>query len=141
MYSDRVVLVVEDNISDVRLLEMASKKDSSGVQLKAVKNANEAFQYLNKAAPFEDAKTPDIILLDLNIPGMSGKEVLAKLKSDSQFKAIPVIVLSSSNYVRDVQECYALQANCYLRKPTSVKELSMLWEMIVVFWVRSAELV
>ena len=140
MYSDKSILLVEDNISDIRLMELALKRGSYEVQLKSVSNGDHALQYLFKTHPYEAAKTPDLIVLDLNIPGTSGKEILAKIKTDDVLKYIPVVVLSSSDYSKDVRECYGLHANCYLRKPSSLDGLSKLWEMIVAFWLKNAEL-
>ena len=91
--------------------------------------------YLLKEGQFQDARTPDIILLDLNIPGMNGKEVLAAVKGHESLKIIPVIVISSSDYDKDVRDCLSAHANCYLKKPQRLQELSDILGSLARFWL------
>lgn len=139
-YTDKTVLLVEDHVSDARLMELALKKNAVGVHLQVVTTGEKALKFLKKAAPFESAATPDLILLDLNMPGIGGKEVLAHVKSDALLKHIPVIILSSSVYAKDVEDCYSLYANCYLKKPSSLDELYSLVGTIIQFWMGHAQI-
>src|SRR5262245_52054329 len=133
------ILLVEDDMSDVHLIRMAIKRNNLNVDLDILSSGDEIVPYLMKETPYESSKTPHVILLDLNIPGINGKEALSILKTHPTLKTIPLIVLSSSDYEKDIRECYALHANCYLKKPQQLDELTSLLSGIVKFWLHNVQ--
>ena len=116
------ILLVEDNPGDVRLTREAFKEGNRSVNLIVLMDGLEATQYLKRHPPFTESIMPDLILLDLNLPKKSGREVLAEIKSDPNLKSIPVIILTTSTAVADIQKCYSLHANI-----SKVPSRSSLW--------------
>jgi len=129
------ILLVEDNEGDIELTREAFESAKFQNTLNIVVDGDEALDYLYKRNGQEDAKTPDIILLDLNLPGTDGKEVLTIIKSDPVLKAIPVIILTSSSAEKDIVESYGLHANCYLVKPVSATHFTDMIKHIENFWI------
>src|SRR5579859_3669921 len=105
------ILLVEDNPGDVVLARVAFEKTSLPVNIDVVTDGDEALEFLYKRGRFIDAHTPDLILLDLNLPARSGSEVLADIKNDELLKVIPVIILTTSQAEWDIIQCYRLHAN------------------------------
>lgn len=135
------VLMVEDNPGDVRLTREALRRNGHDLQLHHAEDGVAAMQFLRRAAPYESAPRPDLILLDLNLPVMSGREVLAAIKSDASLRSIPVIVLSTSQSDDDVGRAYDLQANCFISKPADLHEFNQVIRNIERFWLQTACLV
>ncbi len=134
------VLLVEDNTGDVRLTQEAFIHCGRAVTLHFACDGMEAMAFLNCDGSHTDAPRPDLILLDLNLPGLDGREVLARIKSNEGLKAIPVIILTTSDAEADVLMSYQLQANCYLRKPAQWDAFDDLVRSINSFWLTRAKL-
>ncbi len=96
----------------------------------------EALSHFNQEPPFEEATRPDLILLDINLPKLDGKEVLAKIKSDDNLKAIPVVILTTSASDADVSSSYNLHCNCYIIKPINFEQFAKVINTIENFWVQ-----
>ncbi len=129
------VLLVEDNAGDVRLTREAFKESGRLIELHVVTDGAAAIDFLRRAPPFAAAPRPDIILLDLNLPVMDGREVLAIIKQDSSMKTIPTIVLTTSDAEADILRSYQLNANCYLTKPIELEAFETLVKSITNFWI------
>ena len=127
------ILVIDDSGADVRLLREAVRDFAVEAELIAKSDGDEALAFLRGAGD-----RPDLILLDLNMPGRDGREVLQAIKGDPNLLSIPVIVLSTSSSPRDVAECYAHHANSYLVKPLHLDEFTALVRAIDTFWLRTA---
>lgn len=134
---DRVfdILVVEDNRADVVLLKKAFEEVFAGYELHVAINGDEALAFLNRQPPFADSPRPSIILLDLNLPGRDGREVLETIKTTEAIKNIPVIVLTSSRSEIDVRQCYDAHANAFMTKATNFDELLELVRQITTYWL------
>ncbi len=129
------ILLIEDNEGDVELTREAFEEARFKNNLHIAKDGDVALDFLFKRNKFEDAPTPDIILLDLNLPRTNGREVLEEVKSDENLKSIPVIVLTSSKADKDIIESYQLQANCYIVKPVDAVKFIEVIHQIENFWV------
>ena len=129
------ILLVEDNPADVLLTKKAFAKGKLTSTLHVVVDGVQALDFLHKRPPFADAVTPDIILLDLNLPRKSGREVLQDIKVDDDLKTIPVVVLTTSDADADITASYQLHANCYITKPVDLKEFIRVATLIEDFWV------
>jgi len=134
------ILLVEDNPVDARLLEEYFGKSVAKYNLHVVRSGEESLSYLYHGVEFTNAPRPDIVLLDLHLPEMTGFEVLAAIKNHQHLKNIPVIVLTGSLADEDVQRAYALQANCYLTKPQDPEGFAELMKGIDDFWLQRAKL-
>jgi CheY-like chemotaxis protein len=134
------VLVVEDNPADVVLLREALRDAGIRHELTVVDDGTRALDYLHRRAEYSDAPTPDLVLLDINLPTMSGHDVLRHIKDHEQLCCLPVIVLSSSSSPGDVQQVYRNRGNCYIRKPASLEELFQIARVIKSFWLEVAVL-
>ncbi|GAA2522258.1 response regulator [Pilimelia columellifera] len=111
------VLVIEDDLSDLALIEGAFESCEQPSQLHHVADGVEAMEYLHGKGAHEDAARPDLMLLDLNMPRMDGREVLARVKSDELLRTIPIVVFTTSAEDRDVTGAYQAHANAYVTKP------------------------
>jgi two-component system, chemotaxis family, response regulator Rcp1 len=136
----REVLLVEDNPGDVRLAREAFRDANNHIRLHLVSDGMEAMAFLQRQGVHLDSPRPDLILLDLNVPKMDGREVLSRIKSDDSLKMIPTIVLSSSETDADVLISYQLQANCYLKKPAKWDAFDDLVRSIINFWLTGVKL-
>lgn len=134
------VLLVEDNLGDARLTMEAFRETNGRVSLHVVSDGEEAMAFLHKHGPFSHVPRPDMILLDLNMPRMDGREVLAQIKRHHSLKTIPTVILTTSTAEGDVQAAYRLQANCYLTKPVDLEEFEALVKSINEFWLERATL-
>lgn len=134
------LLLVEDNEGDVRLTEEAFKDGEVSVHINVASDGVEAVEFLHRSGRFAGAPRPDLILLDLNLPRKSGSEVLSEIKSDVRYKSIPVVVMTTSAAGEDVKRCYNLNANCYITKPMSFKDLVAVVKSIENFWLVTATL-
>jgi len=129
------VLMVEDNPGDVRLTREALKGAKLWAQVHVVEDGVAALDYLYRRPPYESALRPDLILLDLNLPRMDGREVLAIVKGDPSLKVIPVVVLTTSQAEEDVLRAYHLNANCYVTKPVDLHQFNRIVQAIEQFWL------
>lgn len=129
------ILMVEDNPGDVRLTREALKGGKVWTQVNVVEDGVAALDYLYRRPPYEAAARPDLILLDLNLPRMDGREVLAQVKSDPSLKLIPVVVLTTSQAEEDVLRAYHLSANCYVTKPVDLHQFNHIVQSIEQFWL------
>jgi CheY-like chemotaxis protein len=134
----RHILIVEDNPGDQRLIREAFQETQRAPGTAVAKDGVEALDYLYRRGAFADAKRPDLILLDLNLPKKGGKEILAEIKNDPILKSIPVVVFSSSSAPGDVGSAYALHANCYVTKPADLGELFDAIAWIEKYWLSTA---
>ena len=129
------ILLVEDTPGDTRLIKEAFHHLGKPVKLHHAWHGAEALEFLRRKSPFGDAPRPDLILLDLDIPEMDGREVLAQINADPQLKSIPTVILAASADPADVLICYKLHANCYLEKPKNWEEFDYLATNIYRFWL------
>jgi len=129
------VLLVEDNPGDVRLTQEAFREANSAIHLHVVSDGLEALAFLRREGVYAGAPRPDLVLLDLNLPKMDGREVLAHIKEDGSLKTIPTVILTTSEAETDIVRSYQLQANCYLSKPVQLKEFEILVKSINEFWL------
>ena len=134
------VLLVEDSPGDVRLTLEAFREANSFVHLNVVSDGAEALAFLRQEGIHDSAPRPDLILLDLNLPKMDGREVLARIKKDDALKTIPTVILTTSSDEVDVEKSYQLQANCYLSKPVELSAFEKLVRSINEFWLTDAML-
>jgi CheY-like chemotaxis protein len=128
------VLLVEDNPADVRLTEEALKEGKVRNRLHSVPDGVEALAFLRREGKYVDAVRPDLILLDLNLPRKSGREVLGEIKTDPALRHIPVVVLTSSQAEKDIAQAYDLHANCYVTKPVDLDRFIEVVKSIEGFW-------
>lgn len=128
------ILLVEDNPGDARLCEEALKESKVLNNLHIVKDGQEALDYVFKKNQYENAVTPDLIILDLNLPRVDGKEVLANIKNDENTKTIPVVILTSSKAEEDIVKTYELHANSYITKPLDFDQFIEIVKQINQFW-------
>ncbi|MCA9122137.1 MAG: response regulator [Planctomycetaceae bacterium] len=136
----REILLVEDNPLDAKLLQEYFTASDSPHNIHRVRDGESALSFLYHGVEYTNAPRPDVVLLDLHLPEMSGFEVLAAIKQHEHLKDIPVIVLTGSNNEEDIQKAYDLQANCYLEKPHGPDGFNNLIQVIEQFWLRSASL-
>ncbi|MDF1499646.1 MAG: response regulator [Anaerolineales bacterium] len=129
------ILLVEDNPDDIRLTIEAFNGWKLKNNISTVKDGVDAMAYLHREPPYTEAVLPDLILLDLNMPRMDGREVLAEIKQDDGLKAIPVVVLTTSQAEEDVLESYNLYANCYITKPIDLDQFTKVVQAIDHFWL------
>jgi CheY-like chemotaxis protein len=128
------VLLVEDNPADVRLTQEALKEGKVRNRLHSVPDGVEALAFLHREGKYADAVRPDLILLDLNLPRKSGREVLGEIKTDPGLRHIPVVVLTSSQAEKDIAQAYDLHANCYVTKPVDLDRFIEVVKSIEGFW-------
>ncbi|MBI3135886.1 MAG: response regulator [Bacteroidetes bacterium] len=138
-YSDKSkpidILLVEDNPGDIRLTQEAFKDGKIKNELNVVMDGEEALLYLKKDGKYNTVSTPDIILLDLNLPKMDGREVLTEIKEDKELRCIPVIILTTSSAENDVLSTYLHHANCYIVKPVDFNQFITVIRTIENFWL------
>jgi chemotaxis family two-component system response regulator Rcp1 len=134
------VLLVEDSPGDVRLTREAFREANPSINLHVACDGVVAMAFLRKQGPYADAPRPDLILLDLNLPKMDGREVLAHIKEDQDLKTIPTVILTTSEAEADIVTSYQLQANCYLSKPVQLDEFEAIVRSISDFWLTKVRL-
>ena len=134
------ILLVEDNPADARLAVEAFRETNVTCGVDIVDDGIKAMQYLRREAPYQASPRPDLILLDLNLPRMNGREVLAELKADVHLQQIPVVVLTTSAAAKDVENAYSLHANCYITKPANFDDFVDVIGTIKKFWFHAARL-
>lgn len=134
------ILLVEDNPADIRLTTEALKDARLVNNVALVKDGVEALAFLRREGEYRDAVTPDLILMDLNLPKKNGLEVLAEIKEDDELKRIPVVVLTSSKSDQDIIETYNMHCNCYIIKPVDVNDFVEIVKSIENFWLSIVKL-
>jgi chemotaxis family two-component system response regulator Rcp1 len=134
------VLLVEDSPGDVRLTQVAFREANRSIHLHVASDGVEAMAFLRQEGPLGDNPRPDLILLDLNLPKMDGREVLARIKDDESLKSIPTVILTTSDADVDIQKSYELQANSYVCKPVQLEAFDNLVKSINDFWLTKARL-
>jgi CheY-like chemotaxis protein len=134
------ILLVEDNEGDVLLIKKAFKDAKLVNNVSTVNNGEKAIQFLEKSSPCEDQNTPDLILLDTNLPKMNGREVLKFVKGSDDLKHIPVIVLTTSSDDKEILDSYKNHANCFITKPVNVDDFFRKVSTIENFWVQLIKL-
>ena len=134
------VLLVEDSPGDVRLTQEAFRDANSSIHLSVASDGVEAMAFLRHTGIHANSPRPDLILLDLNLPKMDGREVLTQIKADDSLKMIPTVILTTSDSEVDILRSYQLQANCYLSKPVQLDAFENLVRSINDFWLTKAKL-
>ncbi len=134
------ILMVEDNPGDVRITIEALRQTKLNNELIAVSDGVEALRFLRAEAQYSERVLPDLILLDLNLPRKSGREVLAEIKADNHLKKIPVVILTSSDNEEDILSAYQLQANCYVTKPANFNGFLNVIRSLEEFWFNVVKL-
>jgi chemotaxis family two-component system response regulator Rcp1 len=134
------ILLVENNEGDIRLAEEALRETDFDATLHVVRDGIEALDFLGREGPYADAPRPSLILLDLNMPRLGGREVLERIKEDDELKSIPVVVLSTSSAQEDVELSYQLHANCYFTKPPELNAYLDMVQNIERFWLQLVDL-
>ena len=134
------ILLVEDNTGDARLTLEAFKEGKVLNNITIMGDGVEALAYLRRQGHYAGAVQPDLILLDLNLPKMDGREVLAEIKADEQLKKIPVVVLTTSEAEEDVARAYSSHANCYITKPVELEQFLNVVQSIDSFWLSLVKL-
>jgi chemotaxis family two-component system response regulator Rcp1 len=134
------ILLVEDNYADIRLTEEVFKECQAPHRLSVVRNGEEAIAWLRRQGRYVAKPRPDLVLLDLNLPRMDGRAVLAEVKADADLRSIPIVVLSTSSADGDLIMSYDLHANCYLTKPLGLQEFEAVVRAIEVFWLKFVKL-
>jgi CheY-like chemotaxis protein len=134
------VLLVEDSPGDVRLTQEAFREANPAVALHVASDGVEAMAFLRREGTHANAPRPDLILLDLNLPKMDGREVLDHIKEDASLKTIPTVILTTSDAEADIVRSCELEANCYLSKPVQLDAFDNLVKSINDFWLTKAKL-
>jgi chemotaxis family two-component system response regulator Rcp1 len=134
------ILLVEDNAADVRLTKEALIEGKVRNSMAVVKDGVEALAFLRKEGKYQDEILPDLILLDLNMPRMDGREVLEIIKSDLDFKRIPVVILTTSKDEEDILTTYNNHANCFITKPVDLDNFLAVINTIEEFWLTIVKL-
>jgi two-component system, chemotaxis family, response regulator Rcp1 len=129
------VLLVEDSLGDIRLAQECFRIAEPPINLHIARDGLEAMAFLHRDGDNTHAPRPNLILLDLNLPKMDGRQVFAEIKNDVRLKTIPAIILTSSELMTDIDHCYENSANCYLRKPRDWNALNDLVRAINNFWL------
>lgn len=134
------VLLVEDSPGDVRLTQEAFRDANGDIRLNVASDGMEAMAFLKQQGIFAGAPRPDLILLDLNLPKMDGRAVLAAIKADDSLKMIPTVILTTSDAEADIVTSYRLQANSYLSKPVQLDAFEALVKSINDYWLTKVKL-
>jgi CheY-like chemotaxis protein len=128
------ILLVDDSPTDVILTQEALEESKIRNQVSVVSDGIEALKYLRQEDPYGGVVRPDLIFLDLNMPRMSGRELLVKIKNDDALKAIPVVILTTSQAEQDIFDSYNLHANCYITKPVDLRQFTTVVHSVQNFW-------
>jgi len=134
------VLLVEDSPGDVRLTREAFKDAKVLISLHVAPDGAEAMAYLKREGKYANARRPDLILLDLNLPKKDGREVLEEIKESPALKSIPVVILTTSASEEDILRSYRLHANCYITKPVDLDGFLKVVKSIDNFWLSVVKL-
>lgn len=136
----KTILLVEDNKADIRLIREALKNSEIAYEMEVVRDGVAAMAYLRQEGEYAAAFRPHLIILDLNLPKKDGREVLAEIKTNAEFKRIPVIVLTTSKNEDDIFQSYELNANCFITKSRNLSQLFTIVKRIEEFWLSTVTL-
>jgi chemotaxis family two-component system response regulator Rcp1 len=134
------ILLVEDSLADIELTRLGLREGKIADNLSVTRDGDEAMTFLRREGCYADAPRPDLILLDLNLPGKDGREVLAEIKADTDLKNIPVVILTTSHAEEDVLRAYGLHANAYMTKPVDFQQFLKVVEAVEGFWLTVVKL-
>ena len=134
------ILLIEDSDGDILLITQALKKAQVTNGVTVIKDGDKALQFLRKEGHYQDVETPDLILLDINLPRVDGIEVLAEIKNDPLLMSIPVVMLTTSESEKDVINSYNNHANCYIVKPVNFQKFIDVVLLIKEFWISIVKL-
>lgn len=128
------ILLVEDNPAEIRLTMEGLKEGRIANRMHSATDGDQALDFLYRRGPYEHASRPDLILLDLNLPGIDGRTVLRRIKEDPQLKVIPVVIITSSEAETDIVKSYESHANCFISKPIDFAGFAQVIRSIENFW-------
>ncbi len=128
------ILLVEDDPGDQKLVKVSLKRQRIANELYIVSSGEEALDFLYQRGEYSDKPRPDLILLDLNMPGMGGKEFLRRIKADESLQTIPVVILTTSDAEEDIIESYHLHASGYVKKPVNIEDFKRVMDEIGEYW-------
>ncbi len=134
------ILLVEDNPADVRLILEGLRESKKPTHVHVTRDGEQALEFLRREADYEDAPRPALVLLDLNLPKKSGREVLAEIKTDRDLKDIPVVILSTSQSENDISSAYLNHANCYIVKWPDLDQFFHGIGSVANFWLKIVKL-
>ena len=134
------ILLVDDNAGDVDLTQEAFRECNVHAHFYIAGDGHEALQFLMREGVFVEAPKPDLIILDLNLPRLSGRDVLRRIKNTPELRRIPIVVLSTSSSIQDIHACYELMANTYIVKPTQWEDLLRVVRTLEQYWFSTATL-
>jgi|TARA_R110000850_G_scaffold271690_1_gene406191 CheY-like chemotaxis protein len=134
------ILLAEDNLGDIILIREAFAERNLIDRISVVKDGKQALEFIYKDGKYANAETPDLIILDINLPKINGLEVLKKIKKSKDLKKIPVIMLTSSSSQKDINESYDNYANCFITKPDDVDDFLKAINGIEDFWINIGSL-
>jgi len=134
------LLLVEDNPGDVKLTRLALQRAGSPDSMDVVGDGVDAMRYLRREVPYDQAQRPDLVLLDLNLPKMDGREVLEAVKTDPALMRIPVVMLTSSEALHDIDCSYELHANSFVTKPAELNRFMAVIQAVIEYWGGVAQL-
>lgn len=134
------ILLIEDNPGDIRLTQEAFRESTLSIVLNVATDGVEGMNYLRKKGTYADAVTPDLILLDLNLPKLDGREVLQEVKADEFLRRIPIVILTTSTADQDIQKAYTYHVNSYINKPVDFDKFFEIIQRIEAFWLTTAVL-
>ncbi len=129
-----IILLVEDNEDDVELMRISFEKSKIKVNLHHVKDGEECMAFLHKQGEFAEAPTPDLILLDLNMPRMDGREVLTEISQDAKLSHLPVVILTTSSEDSEILDMYKLRCSSYIVKPIDFQQFHRVIQSITDYW-------
>jgi chemotaxis family two-component system response regulator Rcp1 len=133
--AERLILLIDDDLHHAHFIEDALRQSSQPHRIMAISDGTQAMDFLHRRNDYETASRPDLILLDLNLSGKDGREVLAEIKADPQLKRIPTIVLTLSDRSDDIFHTYLHQGNCYVIKSANLEQLGQIVKRIEEFWL------
>lgn len=134
------ILLIEDSAADAMLIRRGFRVANVACNIEWIEDGEKAIAFLKQRGKYKQALRPDLIILDLNLPGLDGREVLQKIKNDLAFRRIPIVVMSTSDSERDISSSYDLHANCYIVKPFDVNDFLQIASSIEEFWLRTVKL-
>jgi len=134
------ILLVDDNEDDVELTQYAFERAKLSNRMHTVQNGEEALKFLRRQAPYEDAPGVDLVLLDINMPVMDGRETMTHIAADSSLKHIPVVVLTTSEHEDDIEELYQLRCSSYVTKPVGFESMAKIVKELAGYWFQLVKL-
>lgn len=134
------ILLVDDNDNDAELMRIAIQRTGSPVNICHASDGNEALDFLRREGGFADAPAIDLALVDLNMPGMDGRQLIAAMKSDDALKQLPIVVITSSTAAIDISDAYRLGASSYLAKPVQFQAFQAAVDTLIRYWVETVQL-